>query len=73
MSKGHQEQAGNKHTDYKHILTSLQSSKVMWHKVMSLASDQGQVSLLRLPGLKKRVSSEMGKGRMKWREGEITC
>lgn len=48
MAKGHRGQAGNKHTDYKQILTSPQSDKAMWHKVMSLPSEQGQVSLLRL-------------------------
>lgn len=53
MAKGLQEQAGNEHTDYKHILTSLRTNKALWHKVMSLASDQGQVSLLRLPGCNK--------------------
>lgn len=46
LAKGHREHVGNKHTGSKHILTSLQRNKVMWHKVMSLASDQGQLSLL---------------------------
>lgn len=70
MAKGHREQVCSKHTDYKHILTSLQRNKVMWHKVMSLASDQGQVSLLCLVGLKKKWVQKQGrKAGLRWREG----
>lgn len=72
MAKGYQEQVGNKHTGYKHILTSLQRNKVMWQKVMSLASDQGQLSLLCLLAFQKSEFRN-GKDDMRRREGGITC
>lgn len=66
LAKGHREHRGNKHTGSKHILTSLQRNKVMWHKVMSLASDQGQLSLLCLLAF-QNSEFRNGKDGMRWR------
>ena len=62
MAKGYREQVGKERTGYKHIPTSLQRSKAMWHKVMSLASDQGKGSSLCLPVFKESETRNGGDG-----------